>query len=566
MKKYFIFPIFWILSYYASAQTFEWGKTHGGDGDDVVRNMIVDAAGNSFTIGYFSHTAYFGEGANQVSLISNGLSDIFLSKVNAEGELLWVKHFGGVDNDYANGISLDSVGNIYLTGAYQQTVNFNPGGNDGLLTSNGFQDLFILKLDAEGDFIWVKSIGSDNYEESNSISADAEGNVYLTGYYFTGFDFDPSEEEFIMNSTSGNGDAFVLKLNSNGEFQWAKQIGGTSGVYGKSIKTLPNGNVLILGEFSGSCDLNPNSEELIVNAAGKDIYLLQLDQAGNFLGVYHTSSSTVETPGNAETTRFDVDADGNIYVIGSIMGAVNFDPENNQEQFTLASEGFFFNGFVLQLNNEGIPQWVKQVGGGNMVFVYDVATSNSGKTYLTGYFNTDAVFDEIIITQQSENYLDAFVAEIDSNGKFVSAYPFGGSSGPDGHDIALDAEGNIYLASSFHATVDINPLEGEQNVTVLGEDGYRDIYLIKLKPGNLNVNEWEPGNKLTVYPNPTNEIIYFKGSEDLINKKYEIFNLSGQKLKSDRIKSDGEISLIDLSSGIYILKIEGGNAFKIMKK
>ncbi|SMC84171.1 SBBP repeat-containing protein [Moheibacter sediminis] len=564
MKKYFIFPIFWIFSYYASAQTFEWGKTFGGESDDVVRNMIADDAGNSFTTGYFSHTAHFGEGSNQVSVSSNGLSDIFLSKINPQGEVVWVKSFGGLDNDYANGISLDNDGNIYLTGAFQQTVNFNPGGNGGLLVSNGFHDMFILKLDPEGNFIWVKSIGSPDYEESISISADISGNVYLTGYYFSAIDFDPSDGEFIMNS-SGNGDAFILKLNPNGEFQWAKKIGGEGSAYGKSVKTLENGNILALGEFSGNCDLNPNAEELIINSAGKDIYLVQLDESGNFLDAYHSSSSLPEEPGNAETTRLDIDSDGNIYVIGSIFGKVNFDPENNQELFTISPESFFYNGFVLKLSSEGIPQWVKKVGGSSMVFIYDVAVFED-KTYFTGYFNADAIFDGISINQQSDNFMDAFVAEIDSDGQFISAYPFGGSGGPDGHDVEVDALGNIYLASSFHQTVDIDPLEGEFNVTVLGEDGYRDIYIIKLNPENLSVNELETGDKLIIYPNPAADVIYLKGNNNIINKGYTIYNLAGQKLKNGTVESSEKIDLTNLNSGMYILKLNNGQSFKIIKK
>lgn len=565
MKKYFIFPIFWILSY-ASAQSFEWGKTFGGISDDVVRHMVVDDAGNSYTVGYFANTAIFGEGQNQASVTAKGLSDIFISKVNPEGELVWVKSYGALDNDYTNGISVDDDGNIYVTGVFQQTVNFNPDGAGGVVTSNGFHDVFILKLDSAGDFIWVKSLGSSNYEEAASISPDNLGNVYVTGFFFSPIDFDPSDGEFVMNS-SGNGNAFFMKLDADGNFQWAKQIGGAHGsAYGKSVRTLENGNVVILGEFSGITDLNPDGEELIINSAGKDFYLLYLDGSGNFLNVYHTSTSSIEAPGRTDVTRFDVDNSGNFYIIGSIFDAVNFDSVNNEEEFTIAPDNSFYNGFVLKLNSAGEPQWVKQVEGSDMVFIYSVAVSNDERVHLTGFFTANAAFGDFSIMQQSDNLYDAFVAEIDTNGQFRSAYSFGGCSGPDGHEIDVDAEGNVYLSSSFHSTVDLNPFDGNQNVTILGEDGYRDIYTIKVKPGNLGITESELGEKIMIYPNPAVNYVQISAKENFADKSFQIYDITGKKVLIGKIDQNQKIALDNLTKGIYVLKIEGANAFKIIKK
>lgn len=565
MKKYFIFPILWILSY-ASAQSFEWGKTFGGISDDVVRHMVVDDAGNSYTVGYFANTAIFGEGQNQASVTAEGLSDIFISKVNPEGELVWVKSYGALDNDYANGISLDDDGNIYVTGVFQQTVNFNPDGAGGVVTSNGFHDVFILKLDSAGDFIWVKSIGSPNYEEAASISPDNLGNVYVTGFFFSPIDFDPSDGEFVMNS-SGTGNAFFMKLDADGNFQWAKQIGGADGsAYGKSVRTLENGNVVILGEFSGITDLNPDGEELIINSAGKDFYLLYLDASGNFLNVYHTSTSSIDAPGRTDVTRFDVDDSGNFYIIGSIFEAVNFDSVNNEEEFTITPDNSFYNGFVLKLNSAGEPQWVKQVEGSDMVFIYSVAVSNDERVHLTGFFTANATFGDFSITQQSDNLYDAFVAEIDTNGQFQSAYSFGGCSGPDGHEIDVDTEGNVYLSSSFHSTVDLNPFDGNQNVTILGEDGYRDIYTIKVKPGNLGITETELGGKIMIYPNPAVNYVQISGKENFADKAFHIYDITGKKVLIGKIDQNQKIALDNLTKGTYVLKIEGANAFKIIKK
>lgn len=564
-QRLFYLALAFTFSCLGTAQTFDWGKSFGGISEDTVRNMVVDSQGNCYITGYFARTAIFQEGENPISISTDvfGFSDIYVAKINALGEVLWAKSFGGPDHDYGNSISLDAQGNIFVTGVFTQTAIFNPDGDGGELSSNGFQDLFILKLDQDGNFIWVKGFGSENYEESVSVATDASGNVYLAGYFFSSIDFDPSENEYIMNVTSDSSNGFIMKMNAAGEFEWAKQIGASGASYSKSIKVAQNGEIYVLGEFTGATDLNPAAGgEFPVESAGKDIYLLHLDASGNFLNAY--TSAVLNESSNTEAPRFTIDALGNIFIIGNFMGTVNFDPLQSGSGFTLSTDGFLYNSFVLKISPEGTPAWVKKITGSAMILTYDIAVSAQNDILVSGYFTGFAEFDAITIAQQSPNYMDSFFAKMNANGEFQSAYPFAGTGGADGHEIELGLENSIYLSSAYHETVDLNPFEGELIVTT-GDTGYANIYLIKLTYEDLGLNENHGTANTVIYPNPAGNFVQIAGKENFADKEFQIYDITGRRLLKGSFDHQQKITLNNLSKGNYILTVDDKHTFRLIK-
>lgn len=563
-KKLLHLMLTFMISYSGISQSFNWGKSFGGMGDDVVRNMVIDDQGNSYITGYFSHTLIFGEGTNQISLPTNGISDIFVAKVNAAGDALWVKKFGGADNDYANSIVRDLNGNIYVTGAFQLTVDFNPGGQHGVLTSNGAQDNFILKLDPNGNFIWVKSFGSIGYEESIAVDVDPSGNVYLAGYFFMDIDFDPSENEYFMPVVPNTGNGYFMKLDPQGNFIWAKQITGSYLSSCKFIKVAQNGDLYVLGEFVGTADLNPaDNAEFIVNSEGKDIFMLHLDSSGNFLSA--NTSASIDGLSNTEIWRLDFDSSGNVYVIGNIYGKVNFSPlATGTNQFKLTSDTFY-SGFILKINSTGTPEWVKLVTGNDLTFIYDVSVSDQNFIYIAGFFRGVGHFGSVTINQQSSNFWDAYVARMDTDGNFQYALPFGGTDGPDGHEIETGSDNSIYLSSSFHQTVDLNPLAGELKVSVEPVIGYRDMYIIKLGSDIMRLNENQKAANVFIYPNAAENYIQIGGKENFTNKNYRIFDMTGKRILNGIFDFQQKISLESLSKGTYNLVIDNEYIFKLIK-
>src|SRR4030095_8964076 len=155
-------------------------------------------------------TVDFDPGAGTYTLSSSGDEDIFISKSDELGNLIWAKKIGGGGLDHVNTMTLDESGDVYAAGEFNGTVDFDPGTGIHNLVSAGMEDAFILKLDSSGNFVWAKSIGSTDKDESFSIALDASGYVHVAGYFFGTVDFEPGTGTYNLTAAGGY-DVFVLK-------------------------------------------------------------------------------------------------------------------------------------------------------------------------------------------------------------------------------------------------------------------------------------------------------------------------------------------------------------------
>ena len=197
---------------------------------------------------------------------------LFFISANAQ-TFQWAGAF--IANLQANSIKTDSKGNVYTTGSFADTVDFDPGAGVYNLVSAGANDIFISKLDAYGNFVWAKSMGGISNEGGQSIAVDTLGGVYITGSFENTADFDPGPGVFNMISQNYE-DIFISKLDSNGNFVWAKRIGSSVGYdKGSSITTDAIGNIYITGGFDYTVDFDPGPGVLNMTAAGYgDIFII----------------------------------------------------------------------------------------------------------------------------------------------------------------------------------------------------------------------------------------------------------------------------------------------------
>ena len=174
---------------------------------------------------------------------------------------------GTSDDDQGYAIARDAAGNIYVTGKFVKTADFNPdGGTTNNLTSNGGGDIFVAKYNSSGDYQWAFNIGGTGYDYGYGIAVDASSNVYVTGYFEgSNVDFDPSGTTNDLSS-SGLRDIFVAKYNSSGDYQWAFNIGGTGYDIGNGIVVDASSNVYVTGLFQDSnVDFNQMVERLMTS-------------------------------------------------------------------------------------------------------------------------------------------------------------------------------------------------------------------------------------------------------------------------------------------------------------
>ena len=208
----------------------------------------------------------------------------------------WAKAFYRTNTIVNPAIAVDPSGSgaVYTTGSYFGTVDFDPGQGIFNLDSFGlYGDMFISKLDSNGNFIWAKQISSSSIGtcEGYSIAVDPSGSgeVYTTGAFYGHVDFDPGPGTFILDYSGiewNNPDLFVSKLDSAGHFKWAKRMGGTGEAWGSSIAVDPSGKgaVYILGSFTGTIDFNPGEEPFELTSNGiHDFFILKLDRLGKLL-------------------------------------------------------------------------------------------------------------------------------------------------------------------------------------------------------------------------------------------------------------------------------------------
>src|SRR5687768_10582535 len=168
-----------------------WARRFGGAFDDAGTDVAFDGAGNVYLTGFFADVADLDPGTGTLFFTSAGATDIFVVKLDANGNLAWANRIGSTAADEGNGLAVDTAGNIYLTGEYSSTVDFDPGTGTVNLTSGGFTDIFVARLDTNGGLVWARGFGSISSDQGNGVAVDGAGNVHATGTFTGTADFDP---------------------------------------------------------------------------------------------------------------------------------------------------------------------------------------------------------------------------------------------------------------------------------------------------------------------------------------------------------------------------------------
>ena len=239
-----------------------WSKEVGSGGMNVGDSVALDASGNVHVAGSFTGTVDFDPGAGSYNLSSGGRRNAgragVVLKLNPVGDFIWARHFqaGTYGHSEARDVAVDPAGNVYTSGIFMETVDFDPGtGKFNRSSVQGSMDGFVSKLDATGKFLWAKSLGNSNNDSLGGLALDSTGNVYLTGGFSGTTDLNPNSGVFQRTSAGGY-DAFVVKLDTNGNFVWAVTIGGTGDDGGGAVSIDTSGNIYVFGGLSGPAYFN----------------------------------------------------------------------------------------------------------------------------------------------------------------------------------------------------------------------------------------------------------------------------------------------------------------------
>lgn len=546
----------------AQTVNLQWAKKICGaldfDDHDQSSSIAVDKKGNIYTAGFFVDTLYFYSLSDTNSIISAGDYDGFVSKYDSTGKFLWAKQIGGTLTDYGYSVAVDANGNVYTTGSFKGTVYFS--GTDSIVAA-GQYDIFIAKFDSSGNYVWAKGIGGTSKEQGNAIATDADGNVYASGFFSGNVDFDPGPGTFNMNCP-GPSAIFICKLNSNGNFAWAKQMGGTINDFAvsKALKVDALGHIYTVGNFSGPIDFNPSAGSDTITSVGlMDIFVSKLDTSGNFIWAKQMGGKSDDY--GASVT---VDSLGSVYTTGYFTDTADFDP--GISSYKLISSGSR-DIFISKLNSSGNFVWAKQIGGGDIDNAVSVALDSKANVYTTGSFKGSVDFDpgsgSAILSSDSVHFENVFISKLDASGNFVWAGKMGGTSGSSGTSIAVDSKDNVCTTGIFLGTIDIDPGANVLNFTSTNFG----IFLQKLGQDNISgIPEMISGNTMTAFPNPSTDHVNLVFDNKLDHASIALINMMGQTVM-EKTNLSGNKILLDVSgqtNGLYMLEVrETGNISRI---
>lgn len=284
------------------------GKKAGGNEHDRGTGICVGADGNIYLTGFFTDIGTFGT----FSLISNGCWDIFVAKIDSDGNWLWAERAGGIYNDAGNGINTDTDGNIYVTGFISNLASFGSYN----LNSFGGNDIFVTKLNAEGEWLWAVQAGGSDYDYGIDICTDNLGKTFVVG------SFSDTASFGNINLSSINNDIFIAKLDMHGNWLYAEQAGGNGGS-GKNVVTDIEGNAYMSGSFWGTANFGSYN---LTSYGGGDIFVAKMSYDGNWLWASQAGSGHFH---NADIGYgISIDADRNVYTTGkfsytSIFGSLS---------------------------------------------------------------------------------------------------------------------------------------------------------------------------------------------------------------------------------------------------
>lgn len=452
MKKIYLVSFLLVFVINGNAQPpLQWARNIGGSRGD---NIMSDAAGNVYTTGYFSGTKDFDPSAGTFFLNASGIADdAYISKLDANGNFIWAIQLGGTSTNYNFSVEVDAAGNVYSVGYFSGTVDFDPGPGVYNLTTNGQADISISKLDAAGNFIWAKSIGGSSTEIAYAVLLDQSGNICITGIFVGIVDFDPGPSIVNLDGNGVFGECFILKLDTDGNFLWAKEIDGYF-AEGSSITTDATGNLIVCGTFGQTVDLDPSLGVFNITSTGsEDAFIVKLDALGNFIWGRAFGSIGTETCKSVK-----LDPSGNIFLTGYFSFTADFDP--GASMFNITAVGAS-DAYVVKLDAAGIFVWAKVFSGTAADNANGLDTDAMGNVYITGLFQNTADFDPgpgvFNLTAFSN---DIYIAKLDAAGNFGWAIKYGGTTLDAGLSIFVSSSGNIYVTGYFEEVVDFDPGPG----------------------------------------------------------------------------------------------------------
>jgi hypothetical protein len=436
--------------------------------------------------------------------------DMFITKLDVSGNFIWARQIGGGYSTMLSCLAKDNSGNIYSTGWFEGSTDFDPGSGTYYLTASGYRDAYVCKLDATGNLVFAGQFQGLSCTGS-TIFLDASGNIYTGGWFTGNVDFDPSIGTYYLSASSGNFHSYINKLDPAGNHVWTNHITGNS-IATPAITVDQNSNVYSTGNFYRSADFNPSLPSCS---------LTTLSSPTNYIDAFiaRWSPNCVAPPDPVNTTNQNVCSGKSATLTANGTGGINW---------------------------YGTPTSTLMLGSGS---VYTVPVQPLGtytvyaevNTCMTSLNRTPVTYTVHAIPTVSVMSTTTIVC----SGESVTLSASGATSYSWGAGTGQGPNHTVILFSSTNYTVRGANMGGCSNTATVG------IKVLHC----LEIEELESDKKLQIYPNPNNGNFFLNTEHPRV---VNIYNVTGQLVHSQYLmEGENALHLSHLPSGIYLLRTDG---------
>jgi hypothetical protein len=512
------------------SQTWDYARHAGGVNNDYSSQVVTDREANSYVIGEFFDTTII----DTVTLSVPKRWSIFIAKYNQSGGLIWARVVAsGIDSTadmYANGLALDSTGTLYVTGSFFTGAAFSTT----TLESIGPSDIYLAKLNSEGNLLWVRraggvGVGTFGKDEARSIGVDAAGNCYLTGSYNKDAMFDS-----IALSSTTTVEMFVAKYDAGGKALWA--ITGSSPSYshmGLAIAVDVSGNSYITGSFFNTLTLGDYTLDAV--DPEQKMFVAKLSPNGSVLWAHKVGTGGYYGAGLSIT----IDTAGSSYIAGYFRADIHF-----SDTSYATSNGLAYAVIVVNYDRDGNLRWATRSDGADESATgRKIALDAAGTSFIVGGFTNSITFGSTTLVAQKS---DAFIAILNPQGRFIGARQIGGQGNESGSSVATTSVGSCVVIGTFEESIRVD-------TTDLVSRGRQDIFLVGFRDNVLNVggDDVQQIQPLPFYPNPVRDILILDKS--VSHRPIQILSMTGECILD--AGNPVRIDVSDLASGLYFLRI-----------
>lgn len=573
---FFVFAI--LCAGRASAQlTYNSAFSLGLNITDQGYSIAADAQGNYYITGFHGYWMDANPLGTPFYIYNNGGQDFYVAKYNPSGIMQWAFSLGGIEDDAALKIILDAGNNVYMTGRFKDTVDFDPGTGIASRISHGNFDIFLAKYDNNGNFQWANTIGDSLSDQAFDVAVDGTtNNVIITGVYSSHhMDMDPgSGTHYIINNGNAafnTGNCFVAAYSqSTGAYQWAFNIGGFGGAGGNRLAVDITGNVYVGGTVSGdSTDFDPGAGSNWIHCANGTYKV--------FLAKYSSSTSLQWVNGfggnyGQTANSLAIDNNGGIYQ-GGYFNSDSMDIDPGPGTYYIHN---YPNGvqdiYVAKFNsNNGNLNWGFTVGGYYSEVAQDLVLDNSGHFFITGNYGDTVDFDPGTGVHNLYGQLgsDGYLAEYDTAGHFIDAIPFNGTNGSYqfGLGACIIPPNKVGVTGFFSATsIDFDPGAGIHNLSVNGGNPtWSDAFVATYAYNSVGINgSLSEDNLFSTYPNPVSSELTIQCRSKI--EEIKIYDVVGKEVYSSAlpIVSTG-IQATGFKNGVYFIQVKTGSRIGMKK-